>query len=178
MLTYFLSLEHFEESVLAEIASNCIDSKWNECTSLQLRYVNLPVRKSEWKSSVMKVLSTSTSPSEIYGQINLHVEIRTPSNLGHSTIIRFPRESPNCEGSPISMDTLRRQKPNRWGSFQAPVWLMWHNCQMHLSQKFMVLWLQTPIYPKTIFKNYNEKFYVFNFQVRIIVVRWNRKTTF
>ena len=48
--------------------------------------VSLPVKKSELKPSVMKILSTSTSPSEIYGQINLPVEITTPSNLGPSTI--------------------------------------------------------------------------------------------
>ena len=48
--------------------------------------VKLPVKKSEWKPSVMKILSTSTSPSEIYGQINLPAEITTPSNLGPSTI--------------------------------------------------------------------------------------------
>ena len=51
--------------------------------------INLPVKKSEWISPVMKILSTSTSPSEIYGQINIPVEIRTPSNLGPSTIYRY-----------------------------------------------------------------------------------------
>ena len=88
MLTYFWSPELFKENVLAEIAWKCIDSKWNECTSLQLRFVSQltsPVKISEWKPSVMKILSTSTSPSEIYGQINLTVEITTPSNLGPST---------------------------------------------------------------------------------------------
>ena len=49
--------------------------------------VNLPVRKPEWKSSVVKILSTSSSPSEIYSQINLPVEIWTTSNLGPLTIL-------------------------------------------------------------------------------------------
>ena len=61
--------------------------KWVHITSITIcEPVNLPVKKSEWKPSLMKILSTSTSPSKIYGQINLPVEITTPSNLGPSTI--------------------------------------------------------------------------------------------
>ena len=61
--------------------------KWVHITSITIcEPINLPVKISEWKPSVMKILSTSTSPSEVYGQINLTVEITTPSNLGPSTI--------------------------------------------------------------------------------------------
>ena len=61
--------------------------KWVHNTSIMIcEPVNLPLKKSEWKPSVMKILSTSTSPSEIYGKINLPVEITTPSNLGPSII--------------------------------------------------------------------------------------------
>ena len=59
----------FLRKCAAEIAWNCIDSQWNKCTSLQLRFVSLLTsqwRKSECKPSVIKIMSTSTSPSEIY----------------------------------------------------------------------------------------------------------------
>ena len=52
--------------------------------------VNLPVKKSEWKSPAMKILSTSMSPSENYGQINIPIKNRTSSNLGPSTIHHAP----------------------------------------------------------------------------------------
>ena len=52
--------------------------KWVHITSITIcGPVNLPVKKSEWKSPVMKILSTLTSPSEIYGQINIPVQFRT-----------------------------------------------------------------------------------------------------
>ena len=89
-----------------------IDSKRNECTSTSITIcepVNLPVKESESKPSVMKILSTSTSPSEIYGQMNLPVEITTPSNLGPSTIY-FIRNRENLfiieSGSQKTIQTL------------------------------------------------------------------------
>ena len=71
--------------------------KWVHIISIAIcEPVNPPVKKSEWKPSVMEILLTSTSISEIYGQINIPVEITTPSNLGPSTIRHF------CENSIIT----------------------------------------------------------------------------
>ena len=89
------------------------------------------MKKSEWKPSVMKILSTSTSPSEIYGQINLPVEITTPSNLGPSTIhvlltwisglcVSFLKSYSANRGYSISIH-LQHNK-NSWVSFLLYLW--------------------------------------------------------
>ena len=76
--------------------------------------VNLPVKKSDRKSPGKKILSTSRSSSEIYGQINIPVENRTPSNLGPLTIIlelisliKFIDENSRCALCVIKFSAIR-----------------------------------------------------------------------